>query len=207
MVTSRGTGTAVSAVLMALVLAGCSSGNPADGPDPDAGRRADGDGALPGDAGSSFPEREPPPTATEVLPLPDGPGVAESTIRLQGTPARVVVESLARGGETVELNYVVQNAGNAVDLPIRDFLTEEDDGTWSVAGAELIDSAHSRVHRTARDSQDRCVCSYLHDDELLLSPGDAVRFSATFAAPRTGDVEEMDVRLPLVGTFPGIPLE
>ena len=130
-------------------------------------------------------------------PLPGEAGVAESTVRLQGTPARVVVEALVESATTVELDYLVQNADGEADLPIRDFLVEEDDGTWSVSGAELIDSDYSRVHRTARDSEDRCVCSYLHHEDLVLAPGDAVRFSATFAAPRDGDVTEMDVRIPL----------
>lgn len=71
-------------------------------------------------------------------------------------------------------------------------------------GISLIDTANSKRHLVARDSEGECV----YTRGLVgtsLAAGERVGITATFAAPPQG-TETMDVLVPDVGTFPAVPI-
>ena len=195
MATPRMTAVALAAVLTLIVTACSGGGNPADGPRPDDvdhGHRAGG----PEERATASPPPPPPPPQEST-----SEAVSPKTVRLRGTELQVTVYDLIRGGATVELVFRIHNAGEEFSPTLREMLGTGEE-PWDLAGVELVDTVNGRVHRVARDESGRCVCS-APDPSLSLWAGDTVELSATFAAPPE-DVESLNVRLPLAGTFTGV---
>lgn len=220
MATPRMTATALVAVALTLIVTACgSSGNPADGPRPD---NAEGNDQRTGGESSEeyvTPSGEdgvaveqdqpaPPPTpgsdaGSEETDEVRGGSDSRKTVRRHGTELQVSVYDLVRGDATVELVFRVHNSGDAESPRFHELLGADED-VQELAAVELVDTANGRVHRVARDEAGHCVCSR-PDPSLILWPSDTVELSATFAAPPE-DVETMDVRVPLVGTFTEVPV-
>ncbi|MDT0327480.1 hypothetical protein [Nocardiopsis lambiniae] len=201
-ITPRRTVAALAAVALTLTVASCSGGNPAEGPRPDAAagddRVRDIEGTSPAPRPTEVEEvPSPPPSAgtEEAAPPAEQEELPSLSARVDGADIVVIVGPVERtGDELVDLTVTVHVvSGYAVATALVGPLDE----------SELIDTEHHRVHRVARDRDGVCLCSRV--EEAPLSMDHVMVLSATFAAPPR-EVTEMNVRLPLGGTFTGVPV-
>ncbi|MFY7068521.1 hypothetical protein ACOQFV_21900 [Nocardiopsis changdeensis] len=187
----RRTAAALAAAALTLTLAACSAAdNPAEGP---------GSGETSLDRGGA-------PLESSSAPATTGGQVhTRAAGRIRQADVEVDVHTLERVGEDlVELTLTIHVIGGG--LLARDLASPEtsEQEVTDMAAFELVDAENGRVHRVATDSEGRCVCSRL-EPSLELWPEDSLTLSATFAAPPK-DVHEMDVRVPGMPTFTGVPV-
>ncbi|WP_306370689.1 hypothetical protein [Nocardiopsis sp. CC223A] len=207
MATPRRTAAALAAAALTLTLAACSAspGNPADAPGSDEtslGRDGLSEAASPaprptaaGEAAQTVPPAPSDGAEATVAPA-DGTDLPSLAVQTDGTEIVVVVGPVRRtGGDLADLTVTVHLVGG--------YGAQASTLVGSLEESELIDTENGRVHRVARDRDEVCVCSRVGD--VYLSLDDAMVLSATFAAPPR-DVDEVDVRLTLGGTFSGVPV-
>ncbi|MQA79774.1 MAG: hypothetical protein GEV10_15055 [Streptosporangiales bacterium] len=77
----------------------------------------------------------------------------------------------------------------------------DDPSEGESTGITLVDATRGTAHQVARVAGGKCLCSV---DPTLYAYGTTI-VAATFAAPAT-EVEAMDVVLPHIGVFPGVPI-
>jgi hypothetical protein len=129
-----------------------------------------------------------------------------------GIPLRIEVNELERRGDLVVLNLTVINllTDDSDSFQVSDFFddrdrTEDADAQkFSLDGVTLVDSANSKRHLVARDSEGACLCSSGLSASFV-GAGERLGLTATFGAPPSG-VSEMDVVVPGAGTFTAVPL-
>jgi hypothetical protein len=131
--------------------------------------------------------------------------VATGTTSDKQFTIKVELFQLRRRGGLVTLNFKVANTvvGSTDSWFVGDFFGGNEVNDFTVSGIYLVDTANKKRYPAARDTNGRCVCS---NTRVGVSPGQSMTLFATFAAPPT-DVKSVDVAIPHVGAFPGVPLE
>lgn len=133
--------------------------------------------------------------------------LASQDVTALGTDMHFAIHELARRGETVELTFSVTNTGDQ-DSDGMSFWLNKDETSPDVGGVKLVDPKNAKLHLVARgpgdDEKLQCVCSVYGTSDNIPAKG-TVFFSATFGAPPE-DVETMNVRMPLAGSFNDVPV-
>jgi hypothetical protein len=142
-------------------------------------------------------------------------GVGEGRGSASGTLFTLRIDELRRSGATVILNAtLITDAAAEEDLRIGDLFGDgrrqeleragdhEDADVFD--GVALIDGHNRKKYLVARDAAGRCVCS-ADLSSVVAEPGVAVSLTATLGAP-PGGVTSLDVVVPNVRTFAGVPL-
>lgn len=91
--------------------------------------------------------------------------------------------------------------GNAGLLAAQDE-SSDDPSSGESTGITLVDPTRGTAHRVARVAGGKCLCSV---DPTVYAYGTTI-VSAAFAAP-SSKVKAMDVVLPHIGVFPGVPIK
>lgn len=165
------------AVAAVLVLAGCTSKDPA-----------------------------PAPSATGSRATAPSPSAADGTVTTEakhlGAPVRIAVHPIQADGQRALLTVDFAMAKDAPpDASISLGVLLRDPGSFLNAGKlRLLDLSSSTVYDVARDSTNRAVTS---QGPQNLTPGTTVTVHAYFAAPTASHV---DVLLPYFGLVAGVPV-
>lgn len=190
----------VFSIALTLVVGGCAPGG-SGGEDAQGGAAA-GSGGGGGDGPPRNAPTSAPPPPEQVLASHDGSSGE--------VPVRVEVNDLFRRGQLVTLNFSVtyraSDGEQSGRWQIADAFGDGDhsNGSDTTDGVYLVDSQNGKRHPVARDGEDRCVCS-TGLGGTFVTPGQTVALTATFAAPPP-DVEAVDVRVPLAGTFADVSI-
>jgi hypothetical protein len=154
-------------------------------------------------------------TATATPTVATGP-VAQGDGSADGGRFIFVITDLTRSGPTVVLNASVSLAGDspADTIQLADTFSdglyqelegEEGDEAGDVFdGVALIDPEGRKKYLVARESTGRCVCSN-NLSSAFVEEDAPVNIQATLTAPPE-DVTTVDVVVPNVKTFTGVPL-
>jgi hypothetical protein len=139
--------------------------------------------------------------------------IASRWSRIGISPVGLEIVQLHREGTTTSLGlrlkshatlgpYVADWFDDGTTQPVQESDSRENGS--SLDGIYLIDRAHGTKYLVARDADNRCLCdsNLLHTRLTDLGP---IHLSATFGAP-PGDVQAVDVFVPVFGTFTDVPL-
>lgn len=179
----------VALLATAALVAGCLPQRPGDEPTsaaPTSGVPTTGASTT---APSSTAPGTPVPTTT----------VASKPVDWAGQDARLEVYTLRRSGEVLVLDFGLRNLGDG-DIGIgSEFGKGKDDE--DVSGVYLYD-AESRTQHWPATTSGECVCTTGLGG---VGPGEVQLLTATYGPP-DGDVDELDVHVPAVGTLTDVPI-
>lgn len=159
------------------------------------------------------PEPGPEPTAVGSPPVAQPSGVptpgkplATKKMRFFGQPVRVEVYGIARHGSLATLTFAFANLDDKA-FGVRNRLARPSGGPENdVTGVYLADRKRGKVYLPARfklgHGVQECACSYGY---VFAMPGQTQYLYATYAAPPRSTAR-VDVHVPHVGTFKGIPI-
>jgi hypothetical protein len=134
---------------------------------------------------------------------------------ISGTPVKLELLQLKRGGETSVLTFRIATVGGdevQIGEIFDDGANQEIEGaatadspvnTTSMDGITLVDTQNRKRYLVGRDSKNACACE--SDLGGVFLGSDPVILSATYAAPPE-DVSAMDVLVPRFGTFKDVPV-
>ena len=160
------------------------------------------------------------PQSTSTAPGGEQVEVPEEAIAsrdgaISGTPVKLELLQLKRGGETSVLTFRIATVGGdevQIGEIFDDGANQEIEGaanadspvnTTSMDGITLVDTQNRKRYLVGRDSKNACACE--SDLGAVFLSSDPVILSATYAAPPE-DVSEMDVLVPRFGTFKDVPV-
>ena len=194
----------------ALALAGTGCQHFFDGNDKEA-RPAPGTSTTEGGKGGAGERSSP---KTDV-----GKVVASSTTAAGDTSLRIDLYELKRTGSVLSVNFGVTNTSAEGAGPfgsrwqISQFFDDGVNnlpggdpslGSFTTDGVYVVDEVNKKKYPVARDSDRRCLCS-TGLAGTFVGRGQTVVLSATLGAPPP-DVRTVNVSIPHVATFAGVPL-
>lgn len=197
-------GTTIAAVLALLSVPGCLGGDDEQAAEP---APKETETAAEPQATSTTPGGEQVEVPEEALASRDG--------AISGTPVKLELLELKRGGETSVLTFRIATVGGdevQIGEKFDDGADQKIEGAsntdaplnvTSMDGITLVDTQNRKRYLVGRDSKGVCACDSGLGGVFLGS--DPVILSATYAAP-PADISAMDVLVPGFGTFKDVPV-
>ncbi|MER5727846.1 hypothetical protein ABT084_05720 [Streptomyces sp. NPDC002138] len=181
-VQARGGAAVVTAVALALTLAGCGGGD--DKPKESQKSSVASPGGSPQASAPSGGQSSAPP---QVLATVNGPS---STV--------LTINSVARDqAGFLTVNGQIKNGGSEAFVETAAWRGDERSASAaSVAGVTLVDKAGKKRYYVLRDTEGRCLCTI---GLTRIGAGESVPFFAQFPAP-PANVTDVDFNLPTFAT-------
>jgi hypothetical protein len=139
----------------------------------------------------------------------DGRPIASSNTSIDDQSARVDIMALERDGAVVNLTLRVSNLSELDNMQIAQTFDdgiqgEQGNAPFTLDGVYLVDGVGRKKYLVARDTAGDCLCDG-NLSNTFVQARQAKGLSATLAAPPPG-VRRVDVFVPHVGTFRGVPI-